>query len=500
VAAAVATLVLTNFATAIVVKRDAASGLELFTAIWPILLTSAVATILVMSLLYRALVELVIELEHREASAQHQAVHDPLTGLANRALLEDRLDGAVGRLRRDKEKFALLMLDLDRFKLVNDTYGHAAGDLLVQQVADRLSGLLRETDTIARIGGDEFAIIQSSIRSEADVRRLCNRIIECVAKPFYLRDREARVGVSVGAVLVNLNSGDASELIRKADITMYRAKAAERNCYRLFSEDMDAAVQRRTLIEMKLRQALDSGTGLELHYQPQLSKHGSFTAVEGLLRWTDPDLGEISPAEVIPVAEESGLIGRLGEATFRIACRAARKWPDLTVAVNLSPLQFREKDLPARLSAIAFHEGVPCEQMEIEITESVLIEHADVSEAAIRELREAGFSIALDDFGTGYSSLSYLRRFRVDKIKLDRAFLQSGNAEENLPIIKAAVVVGHALNLVVVAEGVSSAEQEQIALSAGCDALQGYRYSPALPAGAIKSFRPRTTISQRQAA
>jgi EAL domain-containing protein (putative c-di-GMP-specific phosphodiesterase class I) len=332
------------------------------------------------------------------------------------------------------------------------------------------------------------------------VRRLCNRIIECVAKPFYLRDREARVGVSVGAVLVNLNSGDASELIRKADITMYRAKAAERNCYRLFSEDMDAAVQRRTLIEMKLRQALDSGTGLELHYQPQLSKHGSFTAVEGLLRWTDPDLGEISPAEVIPVAEESGLIGRLGEATFRIACRAARKWPDLTVAVNLSPLQFREKDLPARLSAIAFHEGVPCEQMEIEITESVLIEHADVSEAAIKELREAGFSIALDDFGTGYSSLSYLRRFRVDKIKLDRAFLQSGNAEENLPIIKAAVVVGHALNLVVVAEGVSSAEQEQIALSAGCDALQGYRYSPALPAGAIKSFRPRTTISQRQAA
>jgi diguanylate cyclase (GGDEF)-like protein len=490
VSAAVATLVLTNFTTVVVVKRDAASGTELFDAIWPILLTSAVAIVLVMSFLYRSLVDLVQELERREASAQHQAVHDPLTGLANRALLEDRLDQAIGRYRRNNDMFALLILDLDRFKLVNDTFGHAAGDLLVQQVAERLAGLIRETDTIARIGGDEFAIVQSSIKSEADIRRLCGRIIESIDEPFYLGGREARVGVSVGAVLVDGMTSEASDLIRKADITMYRAKSASRNCYRLFSEEMDVAVQRRNLVETKLRHALEAGTGIELHYQPQLDTQGAVVAVEALLRWTDEELGEIPPIEVIPIAEESGLITALGEVTFRMACRSAAEWPHLLVAVNFSPLQFREEDLPSRLRAIALEEGVECDRIEIEITESLLIEHADVSEAAIRELREIGFRIALDDFGTGYSSLSYLRRFPVDKIKLDRSFIESVDMDQSISIIRAAVTLGHALNLTVVAEGISSPEQERIALEAGCDGLQGHRYAAAMPAEAIKNFKP----------
>jgi diguanylate cyclase (GGDEF)-like protein len=490
VSAAVATLVLTNFATVVLVKGDAASGPELFDAVWPILLTSAVAIVLVMSFLYRSLVDLVLELERREASAQHQAVHDSLTGLANRALLEDRLDQAIGRFRRNKDMFALLILDLDRFKLVNDTFGHAAGDLLVQQVAERLQGLIRETDTIARIGGDEFAIIQSSIKSEGDVRRLCGRIIESIGEPFYLRGREARVGVSVGAVLVDAAASEASDLIRKADITMYRAKSAARNCYRLFSEEMDAAVQRRNLVETKLRQALEEGNGIDLHYQPQLDTSGALVAVEALLRWNDEELGEISPAEVIPIAEESGLMAALGETTFRMACRSAAGWPHLVVAVNFSPLQFREEDLPSRLRAIAREEGVECERIEIEITESLLLEHADVSEPAIRELRENGFRIALDDFGTGYSSLSYLRRFRVDKIKLDRSFFQNADFDQSISIIRAAVTLGHALNLKVVAEGISSADQERIVLEAGCDGLQGHRYAPAMPAHAIRDFQP----------
>lgn len=490
VAAAVTTVAVTNFATIIVVKGDAASGLQLFHTIWPILLASAVSTILVMSLLYQALRDLIVELEQREASAQHHAVHDPLTGLANRTLLVDRLEIAIGRLRRNKEKFALLLLDLDRFKIVNDTMGHAKGDLLVQQVGDRLRGLLRETDTVARIGGDEFAIILSSITSKVDVHRLCERIISSIGEPFYLRDREARVGVSIGAIVVRNKFGGAAELIRKADITMYQAKTSGRNCYRVFSEDMDAAVQRRNLIELKLREALDSGQLLKLHYQPQLDRNGVLVAVEGLLRWTDEEFGELSPCEIIPVAEESGLISRLGYATFRSACQAARECQDLRVAVNLSPLQFREADLPTRLRDIANQEGVQFGQIEIEITESVLIEHADVSEAVIKELRKIGFRIALDDFGTGFSSLSYLRRFPVDKVKLDQSFLAGGHPDEIFPLVAAAVALGHALNLEVVAEGISTDEQEDIALRAGCDALQGFLYAPALPLTSIASFKP----------
>jgi diguanylate cyclase (GGDEF)-like protein len=441
-----------------------------------------------MSFLYRSLVDLIRELEQREADAQHAAVHDRLTGLANRALLEDRLDQSLGRFRRDGTKFALLMLDLDRFKQVNDTLGHAAGDLLVQQVSDRLSGLLRETDTIARIGGDEFAIVQAGPKSDGDVHSLCARIIQALGEPFYLSEREARVGVSVGAVLATAKVTDASELVRQADITMYRAKSSGRNCYRIFSDEMDAAVQRRNKVESKLRHALDSGSGLNLHYQPQLDLQGIVVGAEGLLRWHDEELGELHPSEIIPLAEETGLIEQLGHMTFRQACRDAAKWPNIVVAVNFSPLQFRNPDLPGRLCRIAQEEGVECDQIEIEITENLLIEHADICEAAMVELRSSGFRLALDDFGTGYSSLSYLRRFQVDKIKLDRSFIDSATLDESIPIIRAAVTLGHALGLQVIAEGISSQEQEQAALEAGCDILQGHRYAPAMPASELTGF------------
>ena len=480
VSAAVATLVLTNFATVSIVRDDTASRIELFGAIWPISLTSAVAIVLVMSFLYRSIVDLVSELEERQAIAQHQALHDQLTGLANRALLEDRLAQALTRYRRAGEHVALLMLDLDRFKQVNDTLGHNAGDQLVVEVGERLKSLVRETDTVARIGGDEFAIVQVSPKGEADVRRLCERIIAIIREPFQIGDREARVGVSIGAVFASKDVAEASELLRKADITMYRAKAAGRDCFRIFTEAMDADVQRRDRIEHSLRAELRERDALQLHFQPVIGSRGQVVGVEGLLRWDHPTLGQLAPMEIIPIAEECGIIDELGLMAFHDACKVAHRWPDLSVAVNLSPIQFRNPGFVAALRRIVAEHGVEPGQIELEITESLFIEHGAMCSHAIEDLRHDGFRIVLDDFGTGYSSLSCLRRFPVDKIKLDRSFIDIAARDQSVAIIRAAVTLGHAMDLDVVAEGVSCIDEEQIALEAGCDAVQGHLYAHAL--------------------
>ena len=487
VSATIATLALTSFSIVMLVGRDTHSSAQLFNAIWPIVLTSTVAVILVMSFLYRSLGDLVRTLEAREIAAQHQALHDQLTDLPNRALLEDRLTHALHRQHRGGEKLALLMLDLDRFKTVNDTLGHQAGDLLVQQVASRLTGMLREIDTVARIGGDEFAILLEDPRSERDVRMRGEAIIEALNESFILDDREARVGASIGAVFAD--EGDtASELLRKADITMYRAKASGRNCYHLFSDEMDETVQRKSHIEARLRSALGSRKGLALQYQPVIARNGTMTGVEGLLRWHDQELGIVSPAEVIPVAEECGLIDRLGDQLFEQACKVARAFPDLRVAINLSPAQFGDPGLAERLRSIAVHNGAFCEQFELEITENLFIQHSDLCGAIIEELRAMGFSIALDDFGTGYSSLGYLRSFKVDAVKLDRSFIETAQEENSIAIIRAAVTLGHAMELRVVAEGIADAQQQVVAMDAGCDELQGNLYAPAMPASELIEF------------
>jgi diguanylate cyclase (GGDEF)-like protein len=504
VSAAIAMIAVTNFATVKIAKGEIDLDSGAFYAIWPIALSSAVAVILVMSFLYRSLIDLIAELESREASAKHQAMHDQLTGLPNRALLEDRLDQALGRHRRDGTSAALLVLDLDRFKQVNDTLGHAAGDQLLREVGERLLLLLRETDTLARIGGDEFAIVQHVPRNKTDIRKLCDRVVAAIAEPFELTQGEARVGVSIGAVMASTTISCAAEFLRHGDITMYQAKASGRNCYRIFSDELDSAVQRRGQIEQRLRQALaaDGTPGLELHFQPQLDRHGITVGAEGLLRWQDDKLGELSPSEVIPIAEECGLIAELGEVVFRKTCRAAALNPGLIVAVNLSPLQLRAKTLPERLRSIAAEESADCSRIEIEVTEGILIEHLDLCDTVIAELRASGFRIALDDFGTGYSSLSYLRRFQVDKLKIDRSFLDSAHLDRNIAIIRAAVGLGHALGLQVVAEGISSPEQERAALDAGCDALQGFRYAEAMPIEALARYlnTPRAPFGRSAAA
>jgi EAL domain-containing protein (putative c-di-GMP-specific phosphodiesterase class I) len=284
----------------------------------------------------------------------------------------------------------------------------------------------------------------------------------------------------------------AADLLRKADITMYQAKAAGRNCYRIFTDAMDEAVQRRDRLEVALRRALaepDAGSsGIDVHFQPQISRDGRIVGAEALLRWSDPVLGAINPTEAIPLAEECNLIEALGELVFVRACEAARALPGLVVGVNLSPAQFRTFGLPQRLRCLAEKAGVSPERMELEITENLLIEHGLLYEREMRELREMGFTIALDDFGTGYSSLSYLSRFPVQKIKLDRSFIGAAHLNHNLAIIRAAVSLGHSLGLEVAAEGISSEGQERIALESGCDSLQGFRYARALPLDRLQAF------------
>ena len=489
VASSVAMIVVVNFCIIQILADSRSNPAELFHVIWPVVLIATVAITLVMSFLYNALEEIMLEMERREREAVAFGMLDPLTGLANRIRLNDRLSTSIERRLRKNEKFALLMLDLDHFKKVNDVLGHQAGDEMLKGVAGRLSALSRDTDTVARLGGDEFVIIQTDVKRAADVQHLCGRISQELAKPFLIDGRELTVGVSIGSVLADLANGDATEYMRRVDIALYKAKADGRNCIRFFSDTMDAEVQRRARIEDDLRKALSGGEGLEVHYQPQIDAHGNIKGVEALLRWTHPVFGDLRPTEVVPIAEEVGLIEQLGEFVFRDACRTARNWPELFLAVNISPMQFtKSAHLSERLKQIAEEIGVPCEQIELEITESVFIKHGHECEKHIKTLREQGFRVALDDFGTGYSSLSYLRRFQVDKIKLDKSFADDQNVQGSVAIIRAAVMLAHALGLEVVAEGIETAEQEQVALEAGCDGLQGYRYAAAMPAGALRDY------------
>jgi diguanylate cyclase (GGDEF)-like protein len=444
-----------------------------------------------MSLLYRALLDLIRLLEEREADARHAAVHDQLTGLPNRVLLQDRLESALARRRRHNEKVALVLLDVDRFKQVNDLMGHLAGDQLIQQVGQRLLRAGRETDTVARLGGDEFAIILANPGGIQEIKGFCARVLSAFKEPFVLDGRAAQVGISMGAVIASDNSVDATDLLRRADMTMYKAKAAGRGCFRVYSDDMDVTLRRRDQIEVELNKALNDGT-LDLHYQPQMSRTGAVTGFECLLRWPHPHLGQLTPGEVIPIAEECGLIHDVGDFVFRRACEAARRWPNLTFAVNLSPQQFRLAGLPARLTRIAAEERVEHRQIELEITENLLIEHGDLCAQAIQELRSSGFQVALDDFGTGYSSLTYLRHFQVDRIKLDRSFFDGDRVDVSIALVQAAVNLGHAMGLEVVAEGISDKAQEQAAIQAGCNSLQGFLYSPAIPWNDVEPFLRRS--------
>ena len=460
-------------------------GEEVENKMVPVLFLAFIAIGVLIGLLLLRLWRSRVELEASRAQAQHLAFHDSLTGLPNRALFEDRVDHALSRRNAD---VAVMLLDLDRFKNVNDTLGHQAGDALIREFGIRLSSLTREADTIGRLGGDEFAILIEQCKP-ADLHRLAKRILNEMQRPFSIIGNELHIGASIGIAMGSGREFDRLELVRKADIALYNAKDAGRATYCLFKPHMDDSVKLRGQIEDDLRLALSTGRGLCLHYQPQVGTDGAIIGLEALLRWEHPTRGLIPPEQFVPVAEDSGLIVPLGEWVLRQACIVSRRWPDLFVAVNLSPLQFRTAGFFETLTGIVRNTGANPKSLQLEVTERVLLDDDDNVRATLSKLRAAGFTIALDDFGTGYSSLSYLRKFEVDKIKIDRSFVQHlGEAADSGSIISAVLALGHAMGLSVAAEGVETAEQQTFLKVAGCKEMQGYYFSRALPSDELTAL------------
>ena len=437
-----------------------------------------------------------------EAQAQHLAFHDVLTGLPNRALVEDRLTQALALATRNDQRVALLLIDLDRFKAVNDTHGHHAGDELIIAVAQRLSRIVRASDTVGRIGGDEFIVVMPEVDNIGQVNSLAQRMIDELAQPFTLFGSDVWSGASIGLALAPKDGIDRLELMRKADIALYEAKSGGRGRFRQFERAMDESVQTRQTIAADLRTALQTRQGLEVWYQPLMDVGGQLmVGIEALLRWHHPTRGLIAPGEFIAIAEETGLIIPLGEWVLAEACATQQRFPDLLVAVNVSPVQFRSTGFVDRVMAIVSQHGGDPKRLELEITEGVLIEDEREAREIIVSLREAGFRIALDDFGTGYSSLNYLSTFPVDKIKIDRSFTQSlGVAENSVAIVESVVKLGHAMGLIVTAEGVETAGQMSALADAGCNQLQGYLFSQAVPADQLEALMrlPAPEDTQRE--
>lgn len=430
---------------------------------------------------------------HRLRSAAHQiatrerqihrlAGQDELSGLPNRRTFDLRLDQELGQIGRTKSALAVLLLDLDRFKAVNDTYGHNAGDELIRQVAKRLTTILRVGDTVARLGGDEFGIIQTHMETPNASAALGQRILDALTAPFEIGGVAVSVGCSIGIAHAPQDGADRSTLLRLADTALYQAKNEGRNRYSFFEPQMNRALHLKRMVEEDLRNAI-AGDQLLLHYQPQVSIDGtSIVGVEALVRWPHPEHGMVPPSEFIGIAEERGLIVPLSEWVLRRACEQARQWPGIKLAVNVSPIQFRHKDFVASVIRVLDETGFDPERLELELTEGVVVEDADAAEAAMMDLRAHGVSLALDDFGTGYSSLIYLRRFAFDKIKIDRSFLEYMEATgESAILVHSVVHLGRALGLRVCAEGVETVEQHRFLQAIGCHELQGFLFSKGVP-------------------
>jgi diguanylate cyclase (GGDEF)-like protein len=426
--------------------------------------------------------------ERRRAEQQiaHMARHDALTDLPNRVLLRERLEHELKRVKRG-EIVAMLCLDLDHFKSVNDTLGHPIGDELLKLVADRLRGCTREPDTIARLGGDEFAIIMTQLRQPSDAAVLARRIRASISKPYQVDGHQIVSDISIGISIAPIDGSEPDQLLKNADMALYGAKADGRGAYRFFEAEMDKRMKERRDLEMDLRQALANGE-FELHYQPLVNlQTNEISAFEALLRWHHPTKGLISPADFVPIAEETGLIVSIGEWVLRTACKETANWPDhVKVAVNLSPAQLKTKNLVALVKEALADSAMVPERLQLEITETMLMQNTFATLAMLHELRKLGVQIAMDDFGTGYSSLSYLRSFPFDKIKIDRSFIQDlTNGAEPRAIVHAVAGLAKCLNMISTAEGVETQQQLDTLQAAGCTEMQGYLFSRAKPADEI---------------
>ncbi len=427
-----------------------------------------------------------LKLADAEVTATKLAGQDALSGIANRLLFTRVLDTALAQVERGGRGFALLFIDLDRFKSVNDELGHDAGDKIIIAVAHRLQSKLRTTDLVARFGGDEFAILQSGVSTPADCEVLAERLLFALREPFDLNGEEIYLGGSIGVAICPRDSADRETLMRCADLALYNAKKGGRNRFAFFENALSEQVEIRRSIEEDLRIAVESGA-LELLYQPLVSIDGrKLLGVESLARWRHPTKGLIPPMEFIGMAEKRGLILQLGEWVLRRACEDARQWLDIKVAVNVSAIQFRHPGFVATVKRILHETGMEPSRLELELTESVIVDDADGAENAMFDLRAIGVRLALDDFGTGYSSLIYLRRFAFDKIKIDKSFLESMEATgESAIIVHSVVHLGRSLGLTVVAEGVETAEQHRFLQALGAHELQGYMFSRPVQAADI---------------
>ena len=421
-----------------------------------------------------------------EKKIAFMARHDSLTNLPNRLFFREQVEQRFAQLGRN-QRFAVLSLDLDHFKHVNDTLGHPIGDMLLRQVGERLRSCLREVDGIARIGGDEFVIMLASNELPGDAVSLATRLISVVSKPYDLDGQQGMVGVSVGIAVAPTDAKDPDHLLKCADLALYRAKSDGRGTYRFFEAEMDAMAQARRKLELDLRRALVKGE-FELYYQPSVSVNSNqVIGFEALLRWHHPERGMIAPLEFIPLAETTGLIVPLGEWVLRKACADAASWPtDAKVAVNLSAAQFKSRTLVATVISALAASGLPARRLELEITESVLLQDNEATLATLHQLRDLGVSIAMDDFGTGYSSLSYLRKFPFDKIKIDCSFVQDMVVDtDSHAIVRAIAALGKSLGMETTAEGVETAQQYESVKSEGCTEVQGYLFSPPVSASEI---------------
>lgn len=447
------------------------------------------------------------DISERKASEERflrLAYHDALTNLPNRLNLHERLEQTINLCKRNEQKFALLLIDLDRFKIINDTLGHHVGDLLLVEVAQRLSATVRESDIVARLGGDEFVVVLTAIESAADAADVAGKIVQTISAPYLISGNDLRTSPSIGICLYPDDASEIGVLLKSGDVAMYHAKAEGRGNYQFFTEEMNRAVMQRQTMEADLRTALERQQFV-LHYQPQLDLNsGKLTGVEALVRWQHPERGLVPPMEFIHVAEEMGLIIQLGSWVLREACKQLKHWQqegmtDIRMSVNLSALQFLDKDLAEHIQEILAKTGLDAKHLDLEVTESMSMSSPADTIAIMQVLSEHGMSLSIDDFGTGYSSLAYLKLFPIHTLKIDRSFVTDIEIDSNdADICDVTVLLAHKMGLNVVAEGVETEEQLKFLLSIGCNKIQGFLISKPLPSNQVmeffRNYEPRTEL------
>ncbi len=463
-----------------------------------------------------AIIQDITERKHAEERLSFLAYHDTLTGLPNRTLLSDRLRHAMHEADRYERLVAVMFLDLDRFKVINDTLGHDIGDALLKAVAERLTSCVRAGDTVARLSGDEFTMVLANIAHIDDVTRVATKILDHFVSPFHVGGRELFVTASLGITLYPFDDNSLDNLLKNADIAMYHAKEQGRNTFQYYTAELNVRAERRLVLETALRKAQEKNE-LLLHYQPQVDlKTGRITGMEALLRWEHPDFGMIQPGEFIPLAEETGLIVPIGEWVLQTACAQTKTWqksgfPTLRIAVNLSGRQLLEKNLPEVIERALRESGLEARYLDLELTESLLMQDTDETSSVMKELNKTGVLFSLDDFGTGYSSLSYLKRFPIDTLKIDQAFVRDITTDpDDAAITKAIIAMAHGLDIHVIAEGVETMEQMEFLRANRCDGMQGYYFSKPVPAEtfgdllksgrkpALKKRRPKKRAQSRR--